>query len=55
LVAKEYTDAEVPVVSKRKCGVEIFGPVAQDPSWQSRDKGGSDKSAFVIDWEAKVR
>jgi transposase len=35
-------------------GVEIIGPVAQDPSWQSRDMAGFDKSAFAIDWEAKV-
>jgi transposase len=43
----------VLVVSKRDYGVEIIGPVAQDPSWQSRDKAGFDKSAFEIDWEAK--
>jgi transposase len=54
LVDKGYTDAKVLVVSKREYGVEIVGPVAQDPSWQSREKAGFDKSAFVIDWEAKV-
>jgi transposase len=54
MVDKGYTDSKVLVVSQREYGVEIVGPVAQDPSWQSRDKAGFDKSAFVIDWEAKV-
>src|ERR1700681_3733214 len=54
LVDKGYTDAKVLVASQREYGVEIIGPVAQDPSWQSRDSAGFDKSAFVIDWEAKV-
>jgi transposase len=52
LVDKGYTDAKVLVVSQREHGVEIIGPVAQDPSWQSRD--GFDKSAFTIDWDRKV-
>jgi transposase len=54
LVDKGYTDAKVLVASQREHGVEIIGPVTQDPSWQSRDNAGFDKSAFVIDWEAKV-
>jgi transposase len=45
-----YTDARVLVASQRDYGVEIIGPVAQDPSWQSRDNAGFDKSAFAIDW-----
>jgi len=36
-VDKGYTDAKVLVASRRKHGVEIIGPVAQDPSWQARD------------------
>jgi len=43
LVDKGYTDAKVLVVSKREYGVEIVGPVAQDPSWQSREKAGFDR------------
>jgi transposase len=54
MVDKGYTDAKVLVVSQREYGVEIIGPVAQDPSRQSRDKAGFDKSAFAINWEAKV-
>jgi len=54
LVDKGYTDAKVLVASQREHGVEIISPVAQDPSWQSRDNAGFDKRAFVVDWEAKV-
>ncbi len=35
LVDKGYTDAKVLVVSKREHGVEIIGPVAQDPKLAS--------------------
>jgi transposase len=54
LVDKGYTDAKVLVASRREHGIEIVGPVAQDPSWQSRDEAGFDKSLFLVDWEAKV-
>ena len=54
LVHKGYTDAKVLIESRREHEVEIIGPVAQDPSWQSRDDTGFDKSAFTVDWEAKV-
>jgi transposase len=54
LVDKGYTDAKGLVASRREHGVEIVGPVAQDRSWQSRDKAGFDKSLFLVDWEAKV-
>jgi transposase len=54
LVDKGYTDAKVLVVSQRDHGVEMIGPVAQDPSWQARENTGFDKSAFTIDWERKV-
>jgi len=54
LVDKGYTDAKVLVGSRHTYGVEIIGPVAQDPSWQARDGKGFDKSAFAIDWERKI-
>jgi transposase len=44
LVDKGYTDATVLVASQRDYGVEVIGPVVQDPSWQSRDKAGFDKT-----------
>jgi transposase len=54
LVDKGYTDARVLLASQRDYGVEIIGLVAQDPSWQSEVKTGFDKSAFAIDWEARM-
>jgi transposase len=53
-VDKGYTDADMLVESKRKYGVEIIGPVADDPSWQARSAEGFDKSHFQVDWERKV-
>jgi transposase len=53
-VDKGYTDAKVLVRSKREHGVEIVGPVAQDPGWQAREKSGFDKSAFAVDWEKET-
>ena len=54
LVDKGCTGAKVRVVSQREHGVEIIGPVAQDPSWQSRDGVGFDKSVFTIDWDRQI-
>ena len=53
LVDKGYTD-RVLVASRQEHGVEIIGPVAQDPSWQSREKAGFNKSMFLVDWKARV-
>ncbi|HEY4049800.1 MAG TPA: hypothetical protein VGM27_23310 [Acidobacteriaceae bacterium] len=54
LVDKGCTDANVLVNSRREHGAEIVGPVAQDPSWQTREKTGFDKSTFAVDWKRKV-
>ena len=54
LVDKGYTDAKVLVRSRVEHGVAIVGPVAQDPSWQTRESAGFAKSAFVVNWEAKA-
>ncbi len=54
LVDKGYTDAKVLVHSRAEHGVAIVGPIAQDPSWQTRENAGFDKSAFAVDWEAKT-
>jgi transposase len=53
-VDKGYTDAKTLVDSKQKYGVEIVGPVAEDPSWQARSAEGFDKSQFQVDGERKV-
>lgn len=54
LVDKGYTDAKVLVNSNREHGIEVIGPVAQDPGWQAREKSGFDKSAFTVDWEKET-
>jgi transposase len=54
LVEKGYTDSHVLVESEREHGVTIVGPVAEDPSWQARQREVFDKSQFVVDWERHV-
>ena len=54
LVDKGYTDAKMLVRSQAEHGVAIIGPVAQDPSWQRRESAGFAKSAFTVDWEARI-
>ena len=54
LVDKGYTDAHVLVGSQREYGVEIVGPVAEDPSWQARAREGFAKSQFLVDWERQM-
>jgi transposase len=54
LVDKGYTDSQVLVDGPRLFGVEIVGPVAEDPSWQAHTSDGFDKTAFAIDWGRRV-
>jgi transposase len=54
LVDKGYTDSHVLVDSRQQFGVEVVGPVADDPSWQTREGKGFAKAAFRIDWERRV-
>lgn len=54
LVDKGYTDSRVLVDSQQKFGVEIVGPVADDPGWQARAGKGFDKGHFIIDWQQRV-
>ena len=53
-VDKGYTDSHVLVDSRRRFGVEVVGPVADDPSWQAREGEGFAKAAFLVDWERRV-
>jgi transposase len=34
--------------------IEIVGPLTRDSSWQAKQNTGYDKSAFTLDWDAKV-
>jgi transposase len=52
LVDTGYADAELLVSSQRQYGVDLFGPVLGDHSWQARAATGFDLSAFTVDWAA---
>jgi len=49
-----YVDGEHIVTSEKRYGVELIGPVAQNPSWQAKDPQAYDNSKFSIDWDNKV-
>jgi transposase len=53
LVDTGYTDAELVVESAGKYGIELFGPMRLNPSWQART-GGIDAAQFQIDWDKKL-
>jgi transposase len=41
------------LVSSKEQGIDLVGPVADDPSWQAQAREGFESSAFVIDWQAQ--
>ncbi len=41
------------LVSSREQGIDLVGPVADDPSWQAQAGEGFASTAFVIDWQAQ--
>jgi hypothetical protein len=51
LVDKGYTDSRAFVDSQRTYEVTLIGPVADDPSWQTRVGTGFDKYQFLVDWD----
>jgi transposase len=46
--SKEMSDA------RSHYGVDLFGPMPRDGSWQTKTEGGIDSTRFRIDWEAQV-
>jgi transposase len=50
LVDTGYIDAQLVIESASKYGIELFGPMRLNPSWQSRE-GGIDAAQFQIDWD----
>jgi len=50
LVDTGYIDAGLVVESSSKYGIELFGPMRINPSWQART-GGIDAGQFQIDWD----
>lgn len=49
-----YIDARNLVESQSEYGVDLIGPVREDPSWQARAGEGFDLTCFAIDWERQV-
>ncbi len=47
-----YVAAENLVTSQRR-GIDLVGPVAEDPHWQARADQGFDAAHFVVDWDAR--
>jgi transposase len=54
LVDTGYTSIANFQDSTKRYGVDVVGPVANDPSWQARSSGGFDHTQFVIDWDNKA-
>ena len=52
LVDTGYIDAQLVIESASKYGIELFGPMRLNPSWQTRT-GGIDAAQFQIDWDKK--
>lgn len=50
LVDTGYIDAQLVIESAGRYGIELFGPMRLNPSWQART-GGIDAAQFQIDWD----
>jgi transposase len=51
LVDAGYTTVTNLHQSAQQYGVDVVGPMANDPSWQARAGAGVDHTQFVINWE----
>jgi hypothetical protein len=54
LVDAGYTDAKALATAQPEYGIELLGPVAEDPSWQARAGQGFALNDFSIDWQAQI-
>jgi transposase len=54
LVDTGYLDAELLAESKKKYGVDLYGPTRPDYKWQARESTGFEAAAFTIDWDNEV-
>jgi len=54
LVDTGYVDAEHLHTSQNEYGVDLFGPVPPNSTWQAKAGQGFDLPCFVIDWEAQT-
>ncbi len=53
LVDAGYVTAEYLVASQQKYGIDLYGPIAPDPSWQAQTATGFSLADFTIDWQAQ--
>jgi transposase len=52
-VDEGYTDAPLLVESQENYGIDLYGPVAKNGSWQAVTNQGFDQTQFTVDWEAQ--
>jgi transposase len=53
LVDAGYVSAAHLITSRTEHGIDLLGPVANDPSWQAAAGNGFATAQFVLDWEGK--
>jgi transposase len=53
LVDESYIDAALRIESRERYGVELYGPVAHEGSWQAIAGEGYAASDFAVDWECR--
>jgi transposase len=53
LVDAGYVTAEYLVTSQQKYGIDLYGPIAPDLSWQAQTATGFSTADFTIDWQAQ--
>jgi transposase len=41
------------VTTQAEYGIELFGPMRQDCSWQAKTPNSFDSTAFQIDWDER--
>jgi len=53
IVDAGYMSSDHLLTSRSKHAVDLIGPVATDPSWQTKAGEGFGAAHFVLDWEAR--
>ena len=53
LVDAGYMGSMEMVTARNRHGVDLFGPMPRDGSWQAKTEGGIDSTRFRIDWDAR--
>jgi transposase len=53
IVDAGYVSADHLISSRTAHGIDLLGPVANDPSWQATAGTGFATAQFVLDWEAQ--